>query len=438
MITQPATDWAAMPNPKRPQKEPTGRHSWYPFYPGFSNDFASWIIESLANTGSVLLDPWNGSGTTTALAAQRGLGAVGIDLNPAMVVIARTRLLDPQDVDSIRPLSRQILKLAAGRKKLILAEDEPLSAILAHEGAPAVRAIERSIRQLLIDCVTAQSHEHTPDVSRMSPLAAFFYVVLFRVCRTLLQEVGTTNPVWTRLRVPGQAKPRPSMDRIHEVFAAEVERMLASEAEGRPVTRANSPAVTVGVGNSVRLPVPDATINLTLSSPPYCTRVDYAVAMLPELSILGMKREFAFDELRRTLTGTTTVPKDCDAIDSAWGPTCTAFLQAVKAHNSKASAGYYLKSHARYFRDLSASICDLRRVTAPDGTVVLVIQDSHYKEIHNDLPTIAVEMAKRSGFSHVVSRHFPLTRLIAASNPKVRKYRVGSITATESVVVLRA
>ena len=214
--------------------------------------------------------------------------------------------------------------------------------------------------------------------------------------------------------------------------------MLASEEHGRPLPRASSPAIAVDVGDSARLAVPASSVNLTLSSPPYCTRVDYAVAMLPELSALGMKRDSSFDQLRRKLTGTTTVPTECDPIDSAWGPTCITFLQAVKSHTSKASAGYYLKSHARYFRDLSNSIGELKRVTAPGGAVVLVIQDSHYKEIHNDLPTIAVEMAQQAGFSHVVSRHFPLTKLIAASNPKVRKYRVNAVGATESVVVFSA
>lgn len=432
-------DWTTMPNPKRVPRGIAGRHSWYPFYPGFSNEFASWVLNVLAaEPGSLVLDPWNGSGTTTALAAQRGLPAFGVDLNPAMVVIAKAKLLDPLDVDSIRPLSRQILKLAADRKNFNIQEDEPLSLIFAHEGAPAIRAIERSIRQLLVDYATTREPECLPDAGRMSPLAAFFYVALFRASRRLLRQSAGTNPVWTKLNVPGQAKPRPTLSRVRENFAEEVEAMLACEQEGRPLARANAPAVIVSLGSSTKLTAAPASADLALSSPPYCTRVDYAVAMLPELSILGLKRGSSFDELRRRLTGTTTVPKECDPIDLAWGPTCSRFLQSVKSHRSKASAGYYLKSHARYFSDLSKSIGELKRVITPGGKAVLVIQDSYYKEMHNDLPKIAIEMAEHSGFVHIISRHFPLTRLIAASNPKVRRYRTDVVTATESVVVLEA
>lgn len=430
-------DWTKMPNPKRSPRDVAGRHAWYPFYPGFSNEFASWMLDVLAaEPGSLLLDPWNGSGTTTALAAQRGLPAIGFDLNPAMVVIARAKLLDPLEVDSIRPLSRQILKVANGRKKLDVQDDDPLRPMFAHEGAPAIRAIERSIRQLLVDSPVTPESGFNSDAGKMSPLAAFFYVALFRASRNLLRPLAGTNPVWTKLNVAGQARPRPSVSRVRKIFAAEVEAMLACETDGRPLVHANAPAVIVKVASSTELTAPSASVNLTLTSPPYCTRVDYAVAMLPELAILGLQRGSSFDELRRKLTGTTTVPKKCDPIDPAWGATCSRFLQSVENHKSKASAGYYLKSHARYFSDLSKSIAELKRVTVPGGKAVLVVQDSYYKELHNDLPKIVVEMAEQSGFAHVASRHFPLKRLIAASNPRVRKYRAHAVTATESVVVI--
>jgi len=78
------SSWADMPNPKRSLRDVTGRNSWYTFYPGFSNEFASWILTTMTDARhETLLDPWNGSGTTTAAAARRGMHAVGIDLNPA-------------------------------------------------------------------------------------------------------------------------------------------------------------------------------------------------------------------------------------------------------------------------------------------------------------------------------------------------------------------
>jgi hypothetical protein len=427
-------DWDTIPNPKLAGRELSGRNSWYPFYPGFSPQFASWVLDALAKRSDYsLLDPWNGSGTTTALAACRGLSAIGVDLNPAMVVIAKARLLDPLDVASIQPLCREVLRAVPRHAREV---DEPLSALLAHEGPRTVRGIERSIASILID-----NHENTVEnlcPERITPLAAFFYVALFRTCRTLLKGSCGTNPVWTRLRAKRQILPRPTASHVSDVFASEVHEMLTSEQGSRPTARHCSPSIEIRLADSADLPIPAGSIDLTVTSPPYCTRVDYAVAMLPELAVLGLRRDSSFDVLRRKLIGTTTVPNELDPIQNVWGKTCSAFLRAVEAHDSKASAGYYLKSHVRYFKSLFDSLSEIARVTSRNGKLVLVVQDSYYKNVHNDLPRIVVEMSAHLGLEHVASKHFPLKRLIAASNPRVRKYREQAVTAVESVIVLKS
>ena len=48
-----------------------------------------------------MLDPWNGSGTTTYAAAQLGHSSIWLDLNPVMVIVARARLLSPSEADLI-------------------------------------------------------------------------------------------------------------------------------------------------------------------------------------------------------------------------------------------------------------------------------------------------------------------------------------------------
>lgn len=425
--------WAAVPNPKRSLRDEIGRNAWYPFYPGYSASFSSYVIRAFnMNAGALLLDPWNGSGTTTSSAAQMGIQARGVDLNPAMVVIAKAKLLDPLDAPSLRPLARQVKKVMPDFASLSLEEDDPLYLLFARSGAEALRGIDRGIRSLLVE------PERATSVSDMSPIAAFFYVALFRACRVFLHRLVGTNPVWTRLRLPGREKPRPSRDSVVSRFMAEVEAMLASEHVGRPRSRSIAPIVDVSLGSSTNLPFADSTVDAVLSSPPYCTRVDYAVATLPELSILGLKRGTTFDELRRRLIGTTTVPRSCDHPDEAWGATCLDFLNAVKSHPSVASTGYYLKNHAQYFAQYYASLKELRRVMRAGGTAVLVVQDSYYKDVRNDLATITIEMARDMGFSHVASRHFALKRSLAQSNPRARQYRAKQAEAVETVVVLSA
>jgi len=83
-------DQLVITNPKRRSATHAGRDQWFPYYAGFSSDFARQLIASGALAeGSTLMDPWNGSGTTTSSAALNGCKALGFDLNPVMAVVAK-------------------------------------------------------------------------------------------------------------------------------------------------------------------------------------------------------------------------------------------------------------------------------------------------------------------------------------------------------------
>jgi DNA methylase len=124
-------------NPKR-QRAESIPSSWYPFYPGFSEKFARTIVSSagLAQDDWVL-DPWNGSGTTTSATISLGVNAYGFDLNPVMVLVAKARSLDPSEYSSIRPLSSE-LRLKS-RRAFDLKKDDPLLSWLVPESAGAIQ-----------------------------------------------------------------------------------------------------------------------------------------------------------------------------------------------------------------------------------------------------------------------------------------------------------
>jgi hypothetical protein len=395
--------------------------------------FAEWILEHLRQSAtSITLDPWNGSGTTTSAAAKLGLAARGIDLNPAMVVIAQSRLIDPLDVPSIKPLAAEIMVSALQLRDGDAFTDEPLSYFLHETSSRTFRAIERAIARLLVDSAPSPGTFVVP--TGITPIAAFFYVALFRTFRRVLAQFFGTNPVWTKLRIATPTRSRPTSRQVVAAFNREVLRMIASEAIGRPTLRSLSPKITVTLGSSTQIPVGDETVGLVFGSPPYCTRVDYAVATLPELSLLGLNRE-AFDQLRRSLLGTTTVPREMPSREPEWGGTCTQFLESVARHSSKASATYYLKSYLVYFQQLAKSMNEIERVMRHGAKAVLVVQDSYYKELHTDLAQIVVEMATCCGVSLESRRDFGVTRTIAVTNPATKKYRDVRHMAMESVLV---
>ena len=56
---------------------------------------------------------------------------------------------------------------------------------------------------------------------------------------------------------------------------------------------------TLTVCNSESLEIEENSVDLVLTSPPYCTRIDYAVATSVELALLGFQKKTDFADLRR-------------------------------------------------------------------------------------------------------------------------------------------
>jgi SAM-dependent methyltransferase len=417
-------------NPKlRGIESPQSR--WYRYYAGFSERFARTALESARlGAGDWVLDPWNGSGTTTATAAALGLNVRGYDLNPVMVLVAKARCLDAAEYSSLRPLASEVLRQA--RKSFDPGHDDPLSAWLRPRSIAAIRGIEAAIQKLLVDN-KRYTNLRDRGVDTISGLAAFFYVGLFRTLRELLQPFATTNPTWIKRPSSSQSLLRPHPTKIIELFERHLTDMLPDIA-----TRIGSPSRNqrvIRVASSEKLPLEDNSINQIITSPPYCTRIDYAVSTSPELALLGYEFDKDFETLRRQLIGTPTVPSTIPKPSRDLGPSCSRFLDGLNVHASKASSTYYYKNHVQYFRSIGKSLSEIGRVLRPSGQCVLVVQDSYYKNLHNDLPSIFTEMAGLRGLHLRDRRDFTLSRTLAGINPGTKGYR-RTFSAVESVLVL--
>ena len=157
------------------------------------------------------------------------------------------------------------------------------------------------------------------------------------------------------------------------------------------------------------------------------------MASLPELTLLGYDPNGSFYDLRKSLIGTSTVPTLVPESLAAWGSTCNGFFQRLASHESKASQSYYYKNHLQYFDAIYRSLSELSRTLASQGICVLVVQDSYYKDVHNDLPQIFIEMADNNRLRLQRREDFSLLRTMARINPGARRYRK-DFGATESVL----
>lgn len=426
------TDQLVVENPKRHVSKEKWSAGWYNYYAGFSPRFAKALLESsgLARE-SVVADPWNGSGTTTEIASVLGFRGYGFDVNPVMMIVAKARMLRRPTRSSIKPLTDQIIESARTHSQAV--QNDPLAAWFRPKSVNVVRRFEVAIYKLLIDSKECKLLNDSERSNRVSDIAAFFYNALFRSVRSVIKEFLGSNPTWVRKAKSEEEKITVNWTHLGREFRRQVNRMLVALDD---VQFCHIDAdYLLETANSRSLPISDQFVDFILSSPPYCTRIDYAITTLPELAILGYS-ESEVRKLRDTMIGTSTISKNETSLNDEWGSTCKRLLKKIKQHESKASATYYYKNHLQYFDALYESLGECYRVLKPQSRCVLVVQDSYYKDVHNNLPKIVTEMANAQNLSLIKDIDFLQSRTLAGVNPNVRAYR-DSFSATESVLCFK-
>jgi len=427
-------DTKQLGSPKRKgDKHPSNGSAAFDYYAAFSHSFVVDLIDYLKpRATAILLDPWNGSGTTTTIAAEKGVQAVGLDLNPAMVAISNARLvsrtLARTTIDRVKRRS-----LFKGSPQLHALPDDGLLTWLNPRSVGAFRHVQRYFQEISDETTLEFLPEQYRHIQRKR-LNLFLNLSLCSALRSVISSFETSNPTWIPHSLPVLERVRPKPETIESALRAFLDIAFDTLASCSNDQLAN---VTIGEADSRALPLPSHSVSTVIGSPPYCTRIDYAVATSPELFLLRAVTASTFRELRDRLLGTTSISlRRTFEPPREWGRCCLNTIRQISRHPSKASDTYYLKTFLQYFSGLSDSLRELDRVTTSDGAIALVIQDSYYKNIHVNLPLIVTEMAQRMHWYLDKKQDYTVRSTLAASNPKVRSYR-DDFTAIESVLIFR-
>ncbi|GAB5476317.1 MAG: hypothetical protein Mars2KO_44160 [Maribacter sp.] len=78
-----------------PSTREVSRHRWYYYKEGFSKDLVEKGIQSYdLNKDSIIIDPFNGSGTVTLTAAENGISSYGFEVNPFTSFVSKAKTLN--------------------------------------------------------------------------------------------------------------------------------------------------------------------------------------------------------------------------------------------------------------------------------------------------------------------------------------------------------
>lgn len=400
-----------------------GVDAWYPYYAGFSYHFARQVLSALCvSPRAVILDPWNGSGTTTAAALHLGYSAVGFDLNPATLVIARAKLAVRETVAGLCADAGRCLAAArADARDLTMANDaDPLDAWLPRRVAALTRAAMAWLMR----------RDGVPSASKLQPHSALVALTIMRALREIAVDHTRSNVTWLQPRTRVSSEHTDKL--IHRVMShataiCATRALVPERAERKP---------RVATGDARALPLPGESIDVVLSSPPYCTRIDYAKQTAFELAVVEASEPTRLRTLREQLMGTTTLRGPSTEVSDELPPAVRRVLAAIAAHPSHRSREYYARNFHQYFVDAVRAVKEMARILKRGGKAVLVLQNSYYKEIEIALTELMSAIAEQHSLRASIVARRPVGRHMTLLNTKSRAYKLHR-RYTEDVLLLR-
>lgn len=145
-------------------------------------------------------------------------------------------------------------------------------------------------------------------------------------------------------------------------------------------------------GDAKALPLPDNSVHLIVTSPPYAANaIDYMRAHKFSLLWFGCQPE-SLTGLRNKYIGAEV--RSRNLVFSA--PTAKRVLQKLLHKDPRKAAVV-----AHYFHEMEASLQEMLRVLSRGRAAILVVGSSRIRDVEIESPTVLAELAENVGF-HVI------------------------------------
>lgn len=268
----------------------------------FIPQIASRAIELLTEPGELVLDPYCGSGTTVLEALRLRRRAVGTDINPLALLIARAKVT-PVPASTLRDATRRLSQAVDAAER---GDDGTLFGLSAHQRA-VLACAGRDQRlhnavfgkwfqpQVLRDlCVIRAAIDQLPEEATQRAALVAFSEVLRKSSNA---HTGYPNVTFDK-KAPQRARPgRAFLKSLDRTFAA------VGTLEGCDLKWSEASVVEA---NAEALPLASESVDAVVTHPPYIGAVPYAEYGRLSLLWLGADHK----DLDRRLTGGRRQSKD--------------------------------------------------------------------------------------------------------------------------------
>lgn len=394
------------------------------YYAGFSPAFVKDAIKALKITDKdTILDPWAGQGTTGWVSQNLGINSCLVDINPVMSIYAGA-------ADAKLLIENKRNKIIKQIDNILLTNVPKCThQCIGPEWAPKkLWEMTHSIVSYLNEQgLFSKDSEVNTELALISAATFIFF-------KNKIKWNPTSNPTHFKIGTEPSSY-KCTYEHYCKMILRKVISLLDSRIEKVETNKIGN--LRVFNGDSKSIPLNDEAVDFVITSPPYCTRIDYAKLTLIELSVLASCGSKNLDDLRLNQMGSPVISKEKSVFSGDWGKTCENILSFVFNHDSHGSKNYYHKNLLKYFSDAYSSIKEIKRCLKPNGQGLLVVQNSYYKESEIQLSKIYQEMFSGLGFEASISSRHLLKNVMAYKNGKSKKYISNAREYYEDVIYFR-
>ncbi len=355
-------------------------HNIHAFAAKFPPQLPRYFIDGLTTPGETVLDPMAGSGVTVVEAWLLSRNTIGVDLDPLATLLsrARTREYDSQFV------------VEAGLRVLYKAESLVESPNTTQEFLEQYDGMTRKFidfwfmrtTQLELSAlILAVNDEPNEDVRELLQLVFSSVIITKSGGVSLARDLAHSRPHRVEDKVPKNAL---------KMFSSQLERTVKAIREIEFLPKGNA---TVIPGDCRALPIPSASIDLIVTSPPYANAIDYMRANKFSLVWLG-KDVKSLGLLRSQYIGSEKRDNDFRQVELPAGVDET--INTLEQRD--ASKARVLE---KYFRDMRLSLIEMHRVLKPDHIAIVVVGPSTMRGLQIETQQHLASIGAKAGFEVV-------------------------------------
>jgi SAM-dependent methyltransferase len=356
--------------------ETLGRDPVHPFPARMAPGIALDILA--AETKPIrVLDPMMGSGTVLAVARARGHTAIGIDIDPLSVVLARV-WTTAVDKDAVEVKAADVLRRARMDFSFCSAGDAyPQSA--DKETRQFIRYwFDEYARRQLASLAKAIHRVHNDRVREVLWCAFSRLIITKQAGASLALDLSHSRPHKFFDRAP--VKP-------FNKFLGAVNHVLQNCISGSHPNR--GPAAQARKGDARRLSIPSNSIDLVLTSPPYLNAIDYMRCSKFSLVWMG----YTVSELSGIRTA--SVGAESGSNGTHENHVIAEILKDLKLHPKLSARHEAILAH--YIEDMRRAVSEAARVLVPGGRAVYVVGENTVRGTYIPNAQIVSAVAELSG-----------------------------------------